>query len=51
MKRFIPKRIKDLIIKVITSNNDTADVADGLAIGVFIALLPIMGIQMYLSLF
>jgi uncharacterized protein len=49
MKRFIPKRIKNLIIKVITSNNETDDVADGLAIGVFVAILPIMGIQMYLS--
>jgi len=50
MKRLIPRRIKDLILKVFHSNSSTEEVADGLAIGVFIAMLPILGIQMYVSL-
>ncbi len=49
MRRFIPKKIIELFIKVLKSNSTTDDIADGLAIGVFVALLPIMGFQMYLS--
>lgn len=50
MKRFIPPKLKELIVKLLKSNSSTEEVADGLAIGVFVALLPIMGIQMYVSL-
>lgn len=50
MHRLIPKRIKDLFFNVIRSNSSTEEVADGLAIGMFIAWLPIMGIQMYVAL-
>ena len=46
----IPQKIKDLFIKLLRSNSSTAEVADGLAIGMFIAMLPIMGIQMYVAL-
>lgn len=50
MKRFIPQKVKDLFSKIIHSNSTVREVSDGLAIGVFIAFLPIMGIQMYVSL-
>ena len=50
MKKFIPPQIKQLFAKLMKSNSSTQEVADGLAIGVFIAFLPIMGIQMYVSL-
>lgn len=45
----IPKKTKDLFKKLILGNSSTQDVADGLAIGIFIAFLPIIGIQMYVS--
>lgn len=50
MQKFIPQKIKTLFIRLLKSNSSTPEIADGLAIGVFIALLPIMGIQMYVSL-
>lgn len=50
MKKFIPQKVKDLFHKVIHSNSTVQEVSDGMAIGVFIAFLPIMGIQMYVSL-
>ena len=50
MKRFIPRKILELFLTLLKSNSTKTEVADGLAIGVFIALLPIMGLQMYISL-
>jgi uncharacterized protein len=50
MKRLVPRKIKDLFAKLIKSNSSATELADGLAIGVFVAFLPIMGIQMYVSL-
>lgn len=47
MQRFIPARFKRLFLKILKSHDTPAEVADGLALGVFIAFLPIMGIQMY----
>lgn len=47
----IPHKIKYLFFKVLKSNSSTVDVADGLAIGVFVAFQPIMGIHMAVSLF
>ncbi|MCP5463611.1 MAG: DUF2062 domain-containing protein [Deltaproteobacteria bacterium] len=50
MKRFIPAELKQLLLKLLKSNSSTQEIADGLAIGMFVAFLPIMGIQMYVSL-
>lgn len=47
----IPHKIKHLFFKVLKSNSSTVDVADGLAIGVFVAFQPIMGSQMTVALF
>ena len=49
MKRLIPQKVKKLFIRLIKSHSSTPEVADGLAIGVFIAFLPIMGIQMLVA--
>lgn len=45
----IPHKIKYLFFKVLKSSSSTVDVADGLAIGVFISLQPIMGSQMLVA--
>ena len=50
MKKLVPKRLKEYFIHLLTSNATTPDVADGLAIGVFVAWLPIIGLHMYLAL-
>lgn len=47
----IPAKIKYLFFKVLKSNSSAEDIADGLAIGVFVALQPIVGSQMTVSLF
>lgn len=49
MKRLIPQKLKRLFVKLIKSQSSTQDVADGLAVGIFIGFLPIMGIQMYVA--
>lgn len=49
MKRLIPEKVKKLFIKLLKSHSSTQEVSDGLAIGVFIAFLPILGIQMYVA--
>ncbi|MBF0105429.1 MAG: DUF2062 domain-containing protein [Deltaproteobacteria bacterium] len=46
----MPLKLRELFIRLLKSNSTTPEVADGLAIGVFIAFLPIIGIQMYVSL-
>lgn len=46
----IPHKIKYLFYKVLRSNSSTEEVADGLAIGVFVSLQPIMGSQMTVAL-
>lgn len=50
MKRLIPKRVKDLVWRVLHSNSSKREVADGLAIGVFVAFTPLLGIHMLLAL-
>lgn len=50
MKKLVPQNVKDLFKKLIESHSSTKDVADGLGIGLFVAFLPIVGIQMYVSL-
>lgn len=47
----VPQKIKDLFHRIIQSDSTTRDVADGLGIGMFIAFLPIVGIQMYVAFF
>lgn len=47
----IPEKLHSLFYKVIHSHASVKEVADGFAIGTFIAFLPIMGIQMTVSIF
>ena len=47
--QILSEKIKNTLKTVFKTAKDPYEVADGLAIGVFIALLPIMGVQMYVS--
>lgn len=49
MKRLIPEKVKKLFVNLIKSHSSTPEVADGLAVGIFVAFLPIMGIQMLVA--
>ena len=47
----MPQKVKDLVVKILTSHSSKMEVADGLALGMFIGFLPIMGFQMVVSVF
>lgn len=49
MKRLIPKRVRELLLRVIHSNESKAEVAGGLAVGIFVGFLPIIGFHMPLA--
>lgn len=50
MKRFVPKKLKLYFSHLLKSNSTTPEVADGLAIGMFVGWLPLIGLQMYIAL-
>ncbi len=50
MKRFVPKKFKVYFSHLLKSNSTTPEVADGLAIGMFVGWLPVIGLQMYIAL-
>ena len=45
------KKLKDWAVKLVTQNSTPHEIAFGLAAGVFVGALPIMGIQMIVVLF
>lgn len=50
MKRFVPKKLKLYLSHLLKSNSTTPEIADGLAIGMFVGWLPVIGLQMYIAL-
>ncbi|HLD43961.1 MAG TPA: DUF2062 domain-containing protein [bacterium] len=49
MLKYFPKKFLELIVKLLKSHSTTQEIADGMAIGVFVSWLPILGIHMPLS--
>lgn len=50
MKKLVPKKIREYFVHLLKSNSTTPEVADGLAIGMFVGWLPVIGLQMYMAL-